>query len=208
LSENPENDVWFQNVAFNFVPYAEFEKLDNEILKELLGMSERVKEEPIAFVALTVAFVEKYVDVLVRWYAKKQGKKLHDILKNHQGSPFHVFRKAAMAEGLISEAFNEMSEKIYNLRDKMIHFDEEELGAMGATIIVPKSGPVTVTGPGGITFERQDYEPIRRPLRKIAKSEQLKTISDGIKRCEAIVDIYFTNMVSEIKVLKIVNFET
>jgi hypothetical protein len=125
----PEPEPWLQKVIFQFVPYSEFQQLDNDILNELLKMSERVREETFAYVAQSVAFVEKYLDVLVRWHAKKAGRKLGDILKNHSGSPYHVFREAEVAEGLISEAFSDLAWKISDLRDRMIHVDEEELGS-------------------------------------------------------------------------------
>ena len=65
------SEPWFQSVIFRFEPFSEFERLDNEILNELLKMSDRVRDEPIAYVALTVAFVEKYLDVVVRWHAQR-----------------------------------------------------------------------------------------------------------------------------------------
>lgn len=206
-----EPDVWFQNVTFKFIPFDGFENLDNDILKELLNMSERVKEEPIAYVALTVTFAEKYLDVLVRWHAQQVGKKLNDILKNHGGSDYHKFRKAAVAEGLVTEAFGDMAWRISDMRDKMIHFNKEDLGRIGGIVYIPKSkSTVTINRPSGepLTFEVQDYEAKRRPLRKIDPSQKLKTVLDGIKTYQALVDTYFANMIHEIKALKILEYET
>jgi len=137
--------------------------------------------------------------------------KLHAILQPYKGSTYHMFRQAAVAEELVSEAFGDMADRIYKLRDKMIHVDEEELGRIGGTFIVPHPGsPVKVAGPNQeeIEFETVDYDTIQRPLRKIPESEKLKTVLEGINRYSALIDTYFANMVPEIKVLKVVQYET
>ena len=146
----------------------------------------------------------------VRSHVKETGKKLHDVLKPHTGSPYHTFRKAALAGDLISEDFSELARQISDMRDKMLHVDAEELAGVGDKAMRSFKELFGSLGKKGeIQREtlRIDADVHERPLRKVPKQEQLSSFMTGLHWYAAAIDSCFANMAPEIRVFRMLDYE-